>query len=59
MSAVQEIERAIANLTEEEVAELRAWMWDRDIERDVEIGRLEEPADEALREHRAGKTKRL
>jgi hypothetical protein len=54
MSTVQEIERAIAKLTDTEKAELRAWMWEQDIERDVAAGRLEEPAETALREHRAG-----
>jgi hypothetical protein len=59
MSTVQEIERAIERLTEEEVSEVRQWLWDRDIARDAESGRLNEPAAEALREHRDGKTRRL
>jgi hypothetical protein len=59
MSTVQEIESAIAKLSEAELVEIRGWLWDRDIERDAAGGRLEEMADEAIREHRAGKTKRL
>jgi hypothetical protein len=59
MSTVQEIESAIAKLGEEELAELRGWLWDRDIESDAAAGRLEGLADEALRERRIGKTKRL
>ena len=59
MSTVQEIERAIERLTEEEVSEVRQWLWDRDIARDAEKGLLNEPAAEALREHREGKTRRL
>jgi len=59
MSTVQEIESAIAKLSEEELAEIRGWLWDRDIERDAAGGRLDELADEAIREHRAGKTRRL
>lgn len=59
MSTVQEIERAIERLTEEEVSEVRQWLWDRDIARDAEKGLLNEPAAEALREHRDGKTRRL
>jgi hypothetical protein len=59
MSTVQEIERAIEKLSEEEVAEIRAWLWDRDIERDAAAGRLDKFADEALREHRDGKTRKL
>jgi hypothetical protein len=59
MSTVQEIERAIERLTDEEVGELRHWLWERDITRDAEKGLLNEPAAEALREHRDGKTRRL
>lgn len=32
-------------------------VWDRQLERDVEAGKLDALADEALREHAAGKTK--
>ena len=59
MSTVQEIERAIERLSDEEVREIRQWLWDRDIARDSESGRLNEPAAEALREHQQGKTRRL
>jgi len=59
MSTVQEIESAIAKLSEDELGEIRGWLWDRDIERDAAGGRLEEMGDEVVREHRAGKTKRL
>lgn len=59
MSTVQEIERAIEKLSEEDLAEVRAWIWDRDIVRDAAAGRLDDLAEEALREHRDGKTRRL
>ena len=59
MSTVQEIESAIGKLSEAELGEIRGWLWDRDIERDESGGRLEEMADEAIREHRAGKTNSL
>ena len=59
MSTVQEIERAIERLSDEEVAEIRTWLWDRDIERDAQAGKFDAFADEALREHRNGKTRRL
>jgi hypothetical protein len=59
MSTVQEIERAIDRLSDEEVAEIRAWLWDRDIERDASAGKFDASADEALREHRSGKTRKL
>ncbi len=56
---MQEIERAIEKLSDAEVAEIRAWLWDRDIERDAASGKLDAFAEEALREHRAGKTRKL
>ena len=59
MSTVQEIERAIEKLSDQEVAQLREWLWDRDIVSDAAAGRLEKLADEALAEHREGKTRRL
>lgn len=59
MSTVQEIERAIEKLSDEDVAQLREWLWDRDIERDAKAGRFDFLAEEALREHRQSKTRRL
>jgi hypothetical protein len=59
MSTVQEIERAIERLSDEEIAELRAWLWDRDIEKDAAAGRLDALAEEALQEHQSGKTRKL
>ena len=59
MRPVQEIERAIEGLSEEELAEFRAWRRDRDIEREAVAGRLDALADEALKEPRSGKTRTL
>ena len=59
MSTVQEIETAIAKLTDKELAELRAIIWDRDIERDAASGRLDHLANEAIEEFRSGKTRPL
>jgi|HubBroStandDraft_5_1064220.scaffolds.fasta_scaffold2547811_1 hypothetical protein len=59
MGTVQEIESAIAKLSERELAELRAFMWDRDIERDVAGGRLDQVANEAVEEYRDGSTRPL
>jgi hypothetical protein len=59
VSTVQEIENAIAKLTDKELAELRDFIWDRDIERDVASGRLEHVANEAVDEYRTGKTRPL
>jgi hypothetical protein len=59
VSTVQEIERAIAKLTDKELSELRALIWDHDIERDLANGRLDHFANEAIEEYRAGRTRPL
>ena len=59
MSTVQEIEAAISKLNETELAEIRAWIWEREVERDAVSGKLDFLAEEALQEHRDGKTRRL
>jgi hypothetical protein len=62
MSTIQEIEDAIRKLPAEDLAALRAWFaefdaaaWDRQFEQDVAAGRLDELADEALRDLREGR----
>ena len=59
MSTVHEIETAIAKLTDKELAQLRAFIWDRDIECDAISGRLDFLATEAIDEFRDGKTRPL
>lgn len=59
MSKVQEIERAIEELSEEEVAEIHAWLWDHDIRRKATTGAFDAVAEDALQEHRAGKSRNL
>lgn len=59
MSTVQEIESAIAKLSEEEVNEIRARLFDRDIARNAENGVLDVLADEVIRDARAGRVKPL
>jgi hypothetical protein len=59
MSKVEEIEQAIEKLSTEELAEIRAWLWDRDIEADAAAGRLDHLAEEALGEYRSGKARLL
>lgn len=58
MSALQDIERAVSQLTPEELAAFRVWfaefdaeMWDRQFEEDVAAGRLDGLAEKALRRH--------
>ena len=62
MSTVAEIEDAIRNLADEELAALRVWFAefdalarDRHFERDVADGRLDALADEALQDWRGGR----
>lgn len=59
MSTVQEIENAIEQLSDEQVAEIRAWLLDRDISRDAAAGLLDSLANEALGDLRAGRVKQL
>ncbi len=62
MSTVQDIENAIRQLSPEDLAAFRAWfaefdaaVWDRQLEADVAAGRLDQLAEEALKEFRDGR----
>ena len=66
MSTIQEIERAVRELSSEELSEFRQWFLefdaaarDREFEEDVAAGRLDALADEAIAEFRAGRTRPL
>jgi len=59
--SVQEIEAAIAQLPAQEVDALMAWleeyqaqMWDKQIEQDLETGRLDDLLSEVDKEYEAG-----
>jgi BioD-like phosphotransacetylase family protein len=59
---VKEIEKAITQLSTEELAELAAWfadyqaeVWDKQIERDLDAGRLDALLKEVDEEYEAGK----
>jgi len=63
MSTLQEVETAVRHFTAEDLARFRAWfldydaeVWDRQLEEDIRAGRLDALAEEALQEHRAGRT---
>ena len=63
MTNVEEIEEAIERLPREDFCRLIDWIrerfgdaWDREIEQDLEAGRLEHLAGEALAEYRSGQT---
>ena len=67
MSSVTEIIEAVKRLGEREKGEFLEKLadidfddaWDREIEADAKAGRLDRFADEAIREHRAGKSQPL
>ncbi len=59
MSTVQEIESAIEKLSDEQVEDLRAWLFDREISRDAASGLLDSLANEAIRDAQAGRAKQL
>jgi len=61
MTKLEQIEREIQTLSNEEFAELRVWVlerdweeWDRQIERDAEAGKLDRLFAEAQEAHRQG-----
>lgn len=66
MSKLEQIEKSVAELSPEELKAFAAWfealqadMWDRQIEADAKLGRLDKLAEQALADHRAGRTRPL
>lgn len=66
MTKVQEIEQQVSHLTPEELAAFRKWfadfdaeIWDRQLESDVQEGKLDALARRALRDHAEGKSTKL
>jgi hypothetical protein len=64
MTRVEKLEREIASLSAKELSEFRRWYaefdaaaWDSQFEADAQSGALDRFADEALTEHRAGKSR--
>lgn len=63
MSKLEALEGRVSALSPKELAQFRRWFagfdaaaWDRQIEQDVKAGKLDALADEALRDHTAGKS---
>jgi hypothetical protein len=63
MRKVEELERQISELSNEEFAELRSWLverdaksWDAQFEADVSAGKLKPLGDAARRSHAEGKS---
>jgi hypothetical protein len=66
MTKLERIEQDIASLSRADLWKLADWLavfraeqWDRQIEEDVKAGRLDKLAEEALADHRAGRTRPL
>ena len=63
---LQELEKTISGLPPDQLARFREWFlafdaknWDQQFETDVAAGRLDDLADEAIREHQAGESTEL
>jgi hypothetical protein len=59
MTKVEEIVKQAEALPETDLAALIDHLWDLQIAQDVKAGRLDHLAEEALAEHKAGKTRPL
>jgi multidrug resistance efflux pump len=66
MTELTQIQKAVEQLSEDELRQFRAWfdelqarLWDEQIERDIQAGKLDWLRDEALAEHRAGAAESL
>jgi hypothetical protein len=62
MNTVQEIKEAVSQLSCEDLAAFRFWfaefdaaLWDQQLEADVAAGRLDQLAEEALKDFREGR----
>ena len=63
---VEELEKLITQLSQEQLREFRVWYekfdsdtWDEQIEKDAASGKLDTLAESAIAEHRAGRSKKL
>jgi hypothetical protein len=63
---IEEIEKEIAQLPQDQLREFRAWYesfdltaWDEQINKDAALGKLDALANAAISEHKAGKSKKL
>ncbi len=66
MARIEELANEVQQLSREELAAFRDWFrkydsdeWDKEIAEDIWAGRLEELADKALADHKAGRTQEL
>jgi len=66
MLTVQEIEQAVSKLSSDELTRFRDWfdkfdaqVWDKQFENDAQSGKLDQLANRAIADFRAGKYKEL
>ncbi len=66
MSTIQEIEQAVARLSEKDLSRFREWfeefdakIWDKQFEQAAKSGKLDKMANQAIADFRAGKYKEL
>lgn len=66
MTNVKRLEREVAELSEAELADFRRWFaefdaaaWDDQLEAEARSGALDRLADEAMADHKAGRTRPL
>lgn len=66
MTKVAELERDIKKLNHRELAILCEWFrkfdsdqWDRQIEKDIQVGKLDKLAEKSIVDHRKGRSKEL
>lgn len=66
MTKLEKLEREVRSLSPEEMSAFRAWFrkydsdeWDRQVEKDVQSGKLDSFAEEAVAAYRAGRAKEI
>jgi hypothetical protein len=66
MTTLEDIEKAVTELPADQLAKFRAWFeefeaarFDQKIERDAKAGRLDQLAEQALADFRAGRAREL
>jgi hypothetical protein len=66
MTKIEKLERDVRDLSPNELATFREWFaafdaaaWDQQFEEDTKSGKLDRMADEALADHRAGRSQKL
>jgi hypothetical protein len=66
MSELEQLERQIEQLSPEELAKFRAWFvefdaqaWDRQIEADLQAGKLDQLIEDAISDYKSGKAREI